>query len=433
VHTRTQHERDAWIAAFDRSVRQGVTQLSDFETYAKLARGHFGTVQLVKHIRTGTALALKQIEMRPQKPEKQFHERAILELLQTGSAGPSPFVARLCFAFRDTTSLYLATELASGGDLWALLRKRKNLQEETVTFIAGEVALAIRHIHARGVLHRDIKLENLLLDGLGHVKVVDFGLSKHLFKEGAGVWDGKTFTVCGTNYYMPPEMLKRDAPGHGLAADWWQLGCLIYELLVGTPVFYEKGAKAIHKKILDSRGKNLFTSLSQPLSVPAMSIIEKLLVHDPQARLGHGVQDGANDVLPHPFFRNTDFTLLAKRRLDTPEEIRAYLKGEKKKDEPEEYVIDELDALGQSKEDEDALVQRMFPESEVFSKPVRSVTRRPRSMPFRLSYTSNAGGVVDFGPYLGYEYAADDEALGEARRGSGLILSRWAVTSNERL
>ena len=133
--------------------------------------------------------------------------------------------------------------MASGGDLWALLRKKKTLNEETASFISGEVALAIRHIHARGVLHRDIKLENLLLDGLGHVKVVDFGLSKHLFKEDSGIWDGRTFTVCGTNYYMPPEMLKRDTPGHGLSADWWQLGCLIYELLVGSPVFYEKGAK----------------------------------------------------------------------------------------------------------------------------------------------------------------------------------------------
>ena len=152
-------------------------------------------------------------------------------------------MARLCFAFRDATSLYLATELArfvfikrraflflfdcageitmsaspflscSGGDLWALLRKKKTLSEETAAFISGEVALAIRHIHARGVLHRDIKLENLLLDGMGHVKVVDFGLSKHLFREDSGIWDGRTFTVCGTNYYMPPEMLKRDSAG----------------------------------------------------------------------------------------------------------------------------------------------------------------------------------------------------------------------------
>jgi hypothetical protein len=78
---------------------------------------------------------------REQKPEKQFHERAILELLQSGAQGASPFVARLCFAFRDATSLYLATELASGGDLWALLRKKKTLNEDTAAFISGEVAL----------------------------------------------------------------------------------------------------------------------------------------------------------------------------------------------------------------------------------------------------------------------------------------------------
>ena len=196
--------------------------------------------------------------------------------------------------------------------------------------------------------------------------------------------------------------------------------------------------QAIHKKILDSKGKNLFATLSTPLSVPAMSIIEKLLVHDPQARLGHGVNDGAKDVLTHPFYRNIDFVLLSKRRMETPEEIKAYLKGDKhtKKDnessEPEEYIIDELDALSQAKEDENELVQRMFPESEVFSKPVRSMQRRPRSLPFRLSYSTNPGSILDFGPYLGYEFAADDEALGEARRGSGLILSRWAVSNHER-
>jgi serine/threonine protein kinase len=191
--------RDAWVAALDRAVRQGDAQLSDFETYAKLARGHFGTVQLVKHIRTGTALALKTIEIKPKKPEKQYHERAILELLQSGDRGINPFIARLCFAFRDATHLYLATELASGGDLWALLRKRRRLQEVTCRFISAELVLAVRHVHSHGVLHRDIKLENLLLDGQGHVKLVDFGLSKRLFDPSTGLWDGRTFTVCGTN------------------------------------------------------------------------------------------------------------------------------------------------------------------------------------------------------------------------------------------
>jgi len=285
------------------------------------------------------------------------------------------------------------------------------------------------------ITHRDIKLDNLLLDGMGHVKVVDFGLSKHLFREDRGAWDGRTFTVCGTNYYMPPEMLRRDSTGHGLTADWWQLGCLIYELLVGTPVFYEKGAKAIHKKILDSKGKSLFPT-TVPVSTAAMGIIERLLLHDPSQRFGNGQQDGSQDVMPHAFYKSIDFSALAKRRAETPEEIRTYLKGEKTSsrkevdsEEVEEYVVDELDTF-ESKEDEDELVQRMFPESEVFSKPVRPQMRRPRSMPFRLSYSAaQPPAPVDFGPYLGYEFAADDEALGEARRGSGLILSRWAVSS----
>ena len=443
------HSRDAWVAALDRAVRQGDAQLSDFETYAKLARGHFGTVQLVKHIRTGTALALKTIEMKPKKPEKQYHERAILELLQSGRNGPSPFVAKLCFAFRDSSSLYLATELASGGDLWALLRKRRRLLESTCRFISAELVLAVRHVHSHGVLHRDIKLENLLLDGQGHVKLVDFGLSKRLFDPATGLWDGRTFTVCGTNYYMPPEMLKKEhTQGHGLAADWWQVGCLIYELIAGAPAFYEKGARNIHKKILDTGGAPPFpSSLREVPSRACVDIVDKFLQHDPLKRLGKGHEDGSVDIMGHPFYREIDWVQLSKRRIEPTNEIKVYLKGESEPPQSPKNQSDEHSLEPKSDDlDEEGMISRAFPESELFDKPRRSASkyRRIRSLPTltRLSsvpsFTTGLSvtgenraerseplAPVDLGPYLGYEYAIDDNGLADARRGSGLILSRW--------
>jgi len=456
--------RDAWVAALDRAVRQGDAQLSDFETYAKLARGHFGTVQLVKHIRTGTALALKTIEMKPKKPEKQYHERAILELLQSGSAGACPFVARLCFAFRDSQHLYLATELASGGDLWALLRKRRRLQEVTCRFISAELIVAVRHVHSHGVLHRDIKLENLLLDGQGHIKLVDFGLSKRLFDPSKGIWDGRTFTVCGTNYYMPPEMLKKDyTQGHGLAADWWQVGCLIYELIAGAPAFYEKGARNIHKKILDTGGAPPFpSSLKEPPTRACVDIVDKFLLHDPLRRLGKGPDDGALDVLPHPFYKEIDWAQLAKRRVDPPTEIRSYLRGENPVDGPASPTGSSRMDIGSEQKsddtlDEEGIISRAFPESELFDRPMRTPSRkyrRIRSVPVLIRVSTSASAPnqfatgmsafgesraerteplvpVDLGPYLGYEFAVDDNALADARRGSGLILSRWRGMDSE--
>jgi len=452
------HARDAWVAALDRAVRQGDAQLSDFETYAKLARGHFGTVQLVKHIRTGTALALKTIEMKPKKPEKQYHERAILELLQSGSNGACPYVARLCFAFRDSSHLYLATELASGGDLWALLRKRRRLQESTCRFISAELIVAVRHVHSHGVLHRDIKLENLLLDGQGHIKLVDFGLSKRLFDPSKGIWDGRTFTVCGTNYYMPPEMLKKEyTQGHGLAADWWQVGCLIYELIAGAPAFYEKGARKIHQKILDTGGAPPFpSSLKEPPSRACVDIVDKFLLHDPTRRLGKGSDDGSTDVMTHPFYREIDWPSLSRRRLEPPNEIKCYLKGENpsvdSSSSPAEPGRADNGSEQKSDEpDEEGIISRAFPESELFDRPKRAASRRYRrirSLPIltRSSTTASSskefqtglGALgenradrteplvpVDLGPYIGYEFAVDDNALADARRGSGLILSRW--------
>jgi serine/threonine protein kinase len=501
----TGRDRDSWVAALDRAIRQGNTRLSDFETYAKLARGHFGTVQLVKHIRTNTALALKQIEMRPKKPEKQFHERHILELLQSGATGASPFIARLCFAFRHDNCLYLATELASGGDLWALLRKVGKLQEATARFITAEVILGVRHVHSHGVLHRDIKLENLLLDGSGHIKMVDFGLSKRLFDPKSGIWDGRTYTVCGTNYYMSPEMLKKESSGHGLSTDWWQVGCLLYELIVGTPAFFEKGAKAIHKKILDMGGAPPFPRGVEPSS-SCIDTVTRFLVHDPTRRLGYGPGDGSRDIMGHKFFTALDWDQMSKRRVEVPNEIRLYLKGEgmskNNRGSQKELPIPEHEALLTSpatatttttttnhhnnnnngmmnglnnnnnkkspvndtrssnlsedepvqfftgREDEEDLVQRMFPESELLARPERAGSKdrsslnksqRIKSLPIlpRLSSLSGLPGLssltplptIELGPYLGYEFAVDDEALGEARRGSGLILSRWAATT----
>lgn len=464
--------RDSWIAALDRAVHHGDAQLGDFETYAKLARGHFGTVQLVKHLRTGTALALKTIEMKPKRPEKQYHERHILELLQNGPTGASPFIARLCFAFRDSAHLYLATELASGGDLWALLRKRRRLQEATCRFISAELVLAVRHVHSHGILHRDIKLENLLLDGMGHIKLVDFGLSKRLFIPDGHVWDGRSYTVCGTNYYMPPEMLKKEPnqPGgaHGLATDWWQVGCLVYELIAGAPAFYEKGAAKIHKKILDTGGAPPFpSSLKDAPSHACMDIVDRLLVHNPHRRLGYGPSDGQMDIMSHPFYREIDWINLGKRRIEPPLEIKNYLKGDAataaaststSTDANANTIKDSDGGLAEDPnsagEDEESIIQRAFPESELHE-PMRVATkkyRRIRSLPTlnRQSSTSNGQSTsntfttglsslgesraadrtdplipVDLGPFLGYEFAVDDNALADARRGSGLILSRW--------
>lgn len=286
--------------------QETLVQLEDFEKVVTLGKGHFGRVHLARHVATGNFLALKQVKT-TKKAKTYYDERVILEKLTLDSKiNISP---NLIYAFKQDEDLYLAMEACTGGDLWGLIRKHKKLDEASVRFIAAELVKGVQQIHNHAIVHRDIKLENVMFDSHGHVKLVDFGLAKELTKvsEKSSRFS-RSFSICGTNYYMPPEMLK--GMGHSLGIDWWQVGCLIYELFVGKPAFYARTEAKVHSLILSGNPIAFPKDVESSMSSGAKDLIISLLTREPADRLGFL---GAEDVLRHSFFSGVDWESIENR------------------------------------------------------------------------------------------------------------------------
>ncbi|XP_035610074.1 cGMP-dependent protein kinase 2-like isoform X2 [Oncorhynchus keta] len=195
----------------------------DLEVIATLGMGGFGRVELVKLRDEDTTFALKCIKKKhivdTRQQEHIYSEKNILQ--QTNSH----FIVRLFRTFRDDKYVYMLLEACLGGELWSVLRDMSSFEEQTARFCIACVLEAFDYLHARGIIYRDLKPENLLLDAEGYVKMADFGFAKRI---GLGK---KTWTFCGTPEYVAPEVIMNK--GHDFGADCWSLGILIFELLTG--------------------------------------------------------------------------------------------------------------------------------------------------------------------------------------------------------
>lgn len=270
-----------------------------------LGKGSFGKVVLVqKRIgkERGQLFAMKILSkthlVKKRQIERTRTERKVLSVVS------HPFIMKLHYAFQTDDKLYLVLDYCPGGELFFHLSRFRRFPERVARFYAAELLLAIGHLHKRGIIYRDLKPENVLLDADGHVKLGDFGLAKAGIKH---PWEGAA-SMCGTPEYMAPEVLSQE--GHGFGVDYWGLGMLVYEMMTGLPPWYTTDRAKLFRRLK-----------SAPLEIPSYfsgqsaNCVGALLDRNPRRRLG---VTGIRTAMEHEFFRSISWKALYARRVEAP-------------------------------------------------------------------------------------------------------------------
>ncbi|KAG8640208.1 serine/threonine-protein kinase 38-like [Manihot esculenta] len=312
--------------------------VDDFELLTMIGKGAFGEVRVCREKTTGHVYAMKKLKKSEMLRRGQVeHVRAERNLL---AEVDSNCIVKLYCSFQDEEFLYLIMEYLPGGDMMTLLMRKDTLTEDEARFYVAETVLAIESIHKHNYIHRDIKPDNLLLDRYGHLRLSDFGLCKPLdcstIQEGdfsvvnnpvngSGQneerpaapkrtqqeqlqhWQKNrrmlAYSTVGTPDYIAPEVLLKK--GYAMECDWWSLGAIMYEMLVGYPPFYSDDPMSTCRKIVNWRTHLKFPEEAK-LSPEAKDVISKLLCNVNQ-RLG---SKGADEIKDHPFFNGTEWDKL---------------------------------------------------------------------------------------------------------------------------
>ncbi|KAI3806082.1 hypothetical protein L1987_21974 [Smallanthus sonchifolius] len=302
--------------------------VDDFELLTMIGKGAFGEVRVCREKTTGNVYAMKKLKKSEMLRRGQVeHVRAERNLL---AEVDSNCIVKLYCSFQDDEFLYLIMEYLPGGDMMTLLMRKDTLSEDEARFYVAETVLAIESIHKHNYVHRDIKPDNLLLDKFGHLRLSDFGLCKPLdcstlektdFSTGDNASGSSTgerrtqqeqlqhwqknrrtlaYSTVGTPDYIAPEVLLKK--GYALECDWWSLGAIMFEMLVGYPPFYSDDPMSTCRKIVNWKMHLKFPEEAR-LSLEAKDLISKLLCNVNQ-RLG---SKGADEIKAHIWFRGIDW------------------------------------------------------------------------------------------------------------------------------
>ncbi|XP_058381485.1 serine/threonine-protein kinase N1 isoform X1 [Diceros bicornis minor] len=286
-------------------LRKSPLTLEDFKFLAVLGRGHFGKVLLSELQPSGELFAIKALKkgdiVARDEVESLMCEKRILAAVT--SAG-HPFLVNLFGCFQTPEHVCFVMEYSAGGDLMLHIHSDV-FSEPRAVFYSACVVLGLQFLHEHKIVYRDLKLDNLLLDTEGYVKIADFGLCK----EGMGYGD-RTSTFCGTPEFLAPEVLTDTS--YTRAVDWWGLGVLLYEMLVGESPFPGDDEEEVFDSIVNDEVR-----YPRFLSAEAVGIMRRLLRRNPERRLGSSEKD-AEDVKKQPFFRTLGWDALLARRLPPP-------------------------------------------------------------------------------------------------------------------
>uniref|UniRef100_H2YRH3 Protein kinase C n=1 Tax=Ciona savignyi TaxID=51511 RepID=H2YRH3_CIOSA len=277
-------------------------KLTDFIFIKVLGKGSFGKVMLAELRATKEIFAVKVLKKDVISAEDDVDctmtEKRVLAL-------EHPFLTSLHSCFQNRERLFFIMEYVNGGDLMFQIQKSRKFSEERSRFYAAEVILALQFLHKHGIVYRDIKLDNILLDQDGHCKLADFGMCRE------GVKDGNLATTfCGTPDYIAPEILQE--LDYGVSVDWWALGVLMYEMLAGQPPFEADNEDDLFESIMND-------DVLYPvwLTKNAVNILEMFMTKKPARRLGCG-STGESAILQHPFFATMDWVALENKQIEPP-------------------------------------------------------------------------------------------------------------------
>lgn len=274
-----------------------------FEFVRTIGVGSFGKIHVVRYQAANVCkpLALKQIAKSNLLHSKRGVESAITERYVLHDLR-HPFLMSAHETWQDMRYIYFVMDFASGGDIFSKLQQGECFSEKRIQLYVAEIALAVDFLHSRNIIYRDMKAENVLIDSEGHIRLTDFGLSKYTEPVDGAL---RAYTLCGTPEYLAPEVIEYDICGYGPKADWWAVGVLMYEMMYGTPPFYDENADTAMQR-----------ALTQPVGFPdepmyspeSMHFVSELLEKDENKRLGN------NYVFAHVFLNQLNLDDVYDRR-----------------------------------------------------------------------------------------------------------------------
>nr|UAD90250.1 RAC serine/threonine-protein kinase [Lasioderma serricorne] len=277
--------------------------LESFEFLKVLGKGTFGKVILCREKATSRLYAIKILKKEVIiKKDEVAHTQTENRVLRSTN---HPFLTSLKYSFQTNDRLCFVMEYVNGGELFFHLSRERVFSEDRTRFYGAEIISALAYLHSQGIIYRDLKLENLLLDKEGHIKIADFGLCKEDITYGR-----TTKTFCGTPEYLAPEVLEDN--DYGRAVDWWGIGVVMYEMMCGRLPFYNRDHDVLFTLIIMEEVK-----FPKNISMEARDLLSGLLVKDPVRRLGGGPDD-AKEIMIHPFFSRINWRDLEQKKIPPP-------------------------------------------------------------------------------------------------------------------